>query len=142
MVKLASLAIDKTASREGVWIPFEGGELKVARIGTPEWEAAFNPELERLEEQVEARKESGDDLTKAEIEDLRIGAVRRSLAAACLKDIRGFEDDNGNPIEITAEVKHALCCSDEYEGFYERILMCANGSAQYRLHRNETLAKN
>lgn len=142
MVKLASLAIDKAASREGVWIPFEGGELKVARIGTPEWDEAFNPELEKIEAAAEAQKEAGEEISKAEMEEMRIQAVRKALAAACLKDIRGFEDDDGNPLEITAEIKHALCCSEEYEGFYERILMVANNAAQFRQARNEAIAKN
>ncbi|MCP4660984.1 MAG: hypothetical protein GY856_36750 [bacterium] len=113
-----------TRSRTGIapkWFPFiEDWEMCIASSACPEFKKAcrkvFRSRRTQLDQMSDEQKEA---------------LIVKAAAAHLLKDWRGAEDDDGEPIPYTAERGVEIFEDPEYHHVYEFVLTTAGDWQQY-----------
>jgi len=133
MVKLSNLAVDSTASEEGVWAEYEAGiEFKIARLGNPRYQQELARLIGRLSKRGQ-RDWAGERLEKAQ---------RPAVARHIIRDWRNVDDDDGNTIPYSPEKALEIISDPQYQPIYDWIMQVAQDEEEYRLSRVEEQAGN
>lgn len=132
-MSLGYFKTDKALETDGVWMPLpEGGEVKLARIGNPEFKKLY-AELERPYKKL---KEVGGKVPEAKQTEILI----ESFAKTIIKDWREVKDENDKELPYSYEAaKKAL---EDYEDFRDVVAAMASNMENYRAKRIEADAKN
>lgn len=134
MAKISAVRADLDKEIKGVWVPYQMGiELKIARLGNPQYQAAL-----RL--LTESRKVllGTKDLSDDQRQDLQ----REVVAQMILLDWRGVEDDEGNPLAYTPAVALSWFKDPELWRLYNFVLMESLEEEHFRKAALEDASKN
>lgn len=132
--RLSSLKTDAKRSEEGVWQEIgEGFEVKVARLGHPEYKAYVaklsKPHLRSIQR---------EGIGSAKLREIQQRAVSRHI----LLDWRGLHDDDGSEIPYSQEKALELLSDPDYSELLDIILELAQDVELFRAASVEEAAGN
>jgi hypothetical protein len=117
MVKLSRVRVDVQDEREGRWFPWkEDAALKVAAFRSPEYREEVRRALKV------ARRESP---TRTLTADQTLDALKPAAARHLLRDWRGIEGDDGQPLSYSPELALEWFNDPELHHLYAFVLDCA-----------------
>ena len=124
-------ATDKTAEQEGVWEPLADGiEIKVARIGNPNYQRIYEREIKPYRAQVDRGLMADEKFTEI---------IIKVLAEAVLLDWKNIEYE-GKKLPYNRD--NAIRILTELPDFRADVLFLANQQASYRAAEIEEAEKN
>ena len=126
------LISDKQKEEEGVWFVLSAtSEIKLARIGNPQYTAYMNKLLAPYKNHRMAQK----DLP----ENLKIELSIKAIVETIIKDWKGFTE-NGEPFPYSKE--NALRLLNESRDFCDLVASLASEATEYRKSALDAASKN
>lgn len=136
-MRISRFRTDATKENEGVWVPLgapddpDGFQLKIARLGNP----AYEEMLRKIGKPYVRAIRMGTADPKV-IADLQ----KKAMAKHVLKDWKGLQDDDGNPIPYSVEKAYELMST--LPDFFDLVYSLAQEQDLFRAQLQEDSAKN
>lgn len=128
---------DSNAEKDGVWHNI-GSNVKVcvARSGTPEYNKILTQmsQAQNPESSLMLVGEMSDD----QMEDM-VEVTVKTMARAILKDWKGFDDDDGNPVEFSVEQAEVYLRNRDFRDLVARL---SRNAEHYKVKNLREQAKN
>ena len=124
-------ATDKTAEQEGVWEPLADGiEIKVARIGNPNYQRIWEREIKPYRAQVDRGLMADEKMSEI---------IIKVLAEAVLLDWKSIEYGGK---KLVHNRENAIRILTEVPDFRADVMFLANQQASFRAEEIEEAEKN
>jgi hypothetical protein len=137
-VKLNSLKADLSRERNGAWMPYaDGGDpdlaFKVRGINSPEYEAARDREMVRLQQRFGTEPVPADE---------RFKVLGQLLAEHILLDWKGIVDDDGAPVPYSKDLALDLLSAPEGRELRGYVIVCAQRLTEVKVEFVKDAVKN
>jgi hypothetical protein len=122
-------AVDLSSEEEGIWVPFDGFELKIRRANSPVAQAAHEAASRPFKFEIEKGKLSDEDATKIGVKYLCYGLIA---------DWRGeFFTEKKKPVPFSKEACMDTFGDEDLKDLQMEILSIATDGANYKIKNDE-----
>ncbi len=135
MAKLNALKSDVATEAGGVWVHYLAGvELLIARLGHPTYRAYIEKHSRIHRRLIRSETDEG----RAKLDDI----VRWAVSKFVLIGWRNIEDDDGQPIEYSAQAAYGFLGQEELRDLYDFVVEFAKERQNYNDEADEAGLKN